>query len=50
VIVGGDVFAGAAGAAATTSVCEDVAELAPTELVPVTFTRSVDPTSGEVSV
>src|ERR671932_2048111 len=45
-MVGGDVFAGAVAAAVTTAVCAELALLEPTELVAVTVTRSVEPTSA----
>src|SRR5919202_7117872 len=44
-IVGAAVLAGAAGAAVTTAVWAEPALLEPTELVAVTVTRSVEPTS-----
>ncbi len=49
-MVGGAVFAGATGAAATTCVCAELALLDPAELLAVTRTRIVEPTSAEVSV
>ena len=49
-IVGGEVFTGGAGAAATTAVCAEPAEPEPAVLVAVTLTRTVEPTSAEVSV
>src|ERR671933_411152 len=45
-MVGGDVFAGAVAAAVTTTVWAEPALLEPTELVAVTVTRSVEPTSA----
>ena len=43
-------FDGAAGAAATTAVCVELALLEPTEFVPVTTTRKVKPTSAATAV
>ncbi len=48
-IVGGAVFAGATGAAATTCVWAEVALLDPTEFEAVTLTRIVEPTSAATS-
>jgi hypothetical protein len=49
-IVGNEVFDGGAGAAVTTAVCADDALLEPAEFVPVTATRSVEPTSAATAV
>ena len=52
-MIGGAVFAGGAGlagAADTTSVALEVADFEPAELLAVTVTRMVDPTSAPVSM
>ena len=49
-IAGGELFTGGAGAAATTAVCAEPAEPEPTVLVALMLTRTVDPTSAELSV
>ena len=48
-IVGGELFTGGAGAAATTAVCAEPAEPEPSAFVAVTATLTVEPTSAEES-
>ena len=47
--VGNAVFPGGAGGAPTTAVCAEVADEDPTAFVPVTVTRTVEPTSAAPS-
>ena len=49
-IVGSEVLLGATGAACTTAVCIELAELVPAEFEAVTTTRTVAPTSAAVNV
>ena len=49
-IVGGEVLLGATGAAWTTAVAADVAELDPAEFVATTRTRRVEPASADDNV
>jgi hypothetical protein len=49
-MVGGEVLDGASGAAVTVPDCAELALLEPAEFDAVTVTRSVDPTSPDITV